>query len=189
MSWVTLTPPHYQLFSVMRISHYYQLGTNYLFHCRWRWHSSQNARARLSLCSRVKRAKEQNWCKQTVALLNRLLKCCYKPLQWKDCAFIHLRPHYTQLNSNSLEKSCAGHAKATQTQVDMCIPNLINKAMRSIEFPRACLLLNPTGKWRAQAVVAVSFWQSELGFARSQANKQSTYRYKSHQIKLYFHIN
>lgn len=147
MFWVTLKSPHHQLLSVMRICYYYELVTNYLFHCRRLWHSSRNASAFLSLCSRVKRAKEQNWCKQTAAvLLDQLLKCRYGQLQWTICAFIHLRPHYMQLNANYLVKSRAGYAKATQTQVDVCPPTLINKAMRSIAFPRTCLLVNPTGE-------------------------------------------
>lgn len=59
MSWVTLTPPHYHLLSVMRISLHYLFGTNYLFHCRQLWHSTQNASDCLSLCSSAKWRRSQ----------------------------------------------------------------------------------------------------------------------------------
>lgn len=93
-------------------------------------------------------------------------KCCYKQFQRTFWVVIHLRPHYMQLNSNFIVKSCAGHAKATQIQVDVCPTAVINKAMRSIRFPWTRSWLIPLGNGerdRIYAVFVMPLWPSPQG--------------------------
>lgn len=152
MSRVTLTPPHYQLLSVMRISLHYLLGTNYLFHCRQLWHSSQNASGCLSLCSRAKRRRNQ------IDATRQTLRCStdgssvttnnYNK-QFALLFFSGLTAH--SWIQTPQRRAALVALKPREHKWTCVLQPLLTRQWDPSGPPGACLRVNPAGKWRARA--------------------------------------